>query len=360
MSPDPSDTCRANVAGTIGEVESQRLIRFIKPRYIIGMSITHRALSLLGMMLAPSAYAANPVPPLSADPLTVEVETGDADRFAALFERTGGKPSAGRLQRDYLDRGSYGIQVFTPDRIVDADNLAKSVAAEPDIYARAVRICLPIVKQTTAELRATYLALHGLFPDKPLPRLFLVVGAGNSGGTAGPGAQVLGLEVLCRGADTPDALRAIVRGFYAHETVHVLQGNVAAGNVLLTSVLQEGAADFIAELVTGRPMNSARANWAGPREAELWRQFEADLKATRGATEGELKRGTPAGDAFYRWIANDGSAPNAWPGEAGYWMGQRIWQRWYDQEPDKRAALREMLMLRNPEAVFAAGAFRTN
>ena len=336
------------------------MIRSIKPRYTIGMSIKHRAFSFLGMMLASSAYAANPVPPLPADPLTVEVETGDADRFAALFERTGGKPSAERLQRDYLDRGSYGVQVFTPDRIVDAANLAKSIAAKPDIYARAVRTCLPIVKQTTAELRATYLALHGLFPDKPLPRLFLVVGAANSGGTAGPGAQVLGLEVLCRGADTPDALRAIVRGFYAHETVHVLQGSVPAGNVLLTSVLQEGAADFIAELVTGRPMDPARAKWAMPREAELWRQFEADLKATRGTIEGELNRGTPAGDAFYRWIANDGSAPAGWPGEAGYWMGQRIWQRWYLQQPDKRAALREMLMLQNPEAVLAAGAFRTN
>lgn len=86
-----------------------------------------------------------------------------------------------------------------------------------------MRKCLPIVKQTSAELRATYLALHGLFPDKALLRLYLVVGAGNSCGTAGPGAQVVGLEVLCNGAGTSDALRTLARSFYAHETVHVLE-----------------------------------------------------------------------------------------------------------------------------------------
>lgn len=336
------------------------MIRRISVGYSLVMKITRRVCTVMGMLLASSAFAGDTVPPPPADPLTVEVETGDADRFAALFEATGGKPSTDQLQREYLDRGSYGVRVFTPNRIVDAANLAKNVAAKPEVYARAVRECLPIVKQTTAELRATYLALHGLFPDMALPRLYLVVGAGNSGGTAGPGAQVLGLEVLCKGASTSDALRTLVRGFYAHETVHVLQGSVEpTGNVLLGSVLQEGAADFIAALATGRQMDQARADWATPREEELWKQFEADLKTTRDAKREDLKRGTPAGNAFYRWIANHNSAPSGWPGEAGYWMGQRIWQRWYDHQPDKHAALRDMLTQRDPVAILAAGRFQS-
>lgn len=274
-----------------------RLGPLARARYILALGNPRRSSTTFGLLLASSALAADPVIPPPADPLTVEMETGDADRFAALFEAAGGTLSAERLQRDYMDRGSYGVKVFTPNRIKDAADLVNRGAAKPGVYARAARTCLPIVNQTTAELRATYLALHGLFPDKPLPQLFLVVGAGNSGGTAAPGAQVLGLEVLWRGATTPDALRAIVRGFYAHETTHPLQGGLPAGNTLLASVLQEGAADFIAELATGRPMDQARADWAMPREAELWKQFEADLKATRGATaETELKPGTPASE----------------------------------------------------------------
>jgi len=311
-------------------------------------------------MLAAAPGPATTVPP-PADPLTAEVETQDADRFAALYERTGGKPTAEQIQREYIEPGSYGVHVFTPHRIVDADNLARAIAAQPSSYERAIRTCLPIIKETSAELRATYLAFRGLFPDKPLPRIYLVVGAGNSGGTAGPGAQVLGLEVLCRSAETPEALRELVRGFYAHETVHVLQGGEepSGGNILLASVLNEGAADFIASLVTGRQMDEERAAWAAPREAALWRQFLEDLSATRGAAWDDLERGTPAGDAFFRWIANAGSAPSGWPGEAGYWMGQQIWQRWYDRQPDKQAALREMLAPRDPEAVLDLARLRS-
>lgn len=303
---------------------------------------------------------AQATPPSPADPLTAEIETGDADRFAALFERSGGRPTAEQLQRDYLNRGSYGVHVFTPNRIVDASNLAAAIKAKPDLYARAIRTCLPIVKQTTAELRATYLAFRGLFPERALPRIYLVVGADNSGGTAGPGAQVLGLETLCGIADTPDRLRSILRGFYAHETVHVFQGEPDAekmGNILLSSVLTEGAADFIATLVTGQQMDPARAAWAAPREAELWRQFEADLVTTRGARWNQMKQGTAIGESLNRWVANYGSAPKGWPSEAGYWIGQRIWQRWYDRQPDKQAALRAMLDLKHPEAVLAVGRF---
>ena len=295
-----------------------------------------------------------------ADPLSASIELADVDRFATLFRRTSGHPSAEQVQREYLDPGSYGVRVFTPDRIRDARHLAATIAANPDLYARALDTCLPIVRGTTAQLRATYLALHGLLPERQLPRIYLVMGANNSGGTAGPGAQVLGLEVLCRMADTPDRLREIMSGIYAHETVHTLQDEPEAirqAGPLLGSVLIEGAADFIAGLVTGRLMDPARAAWAMPRRAALWRQFEADLVTTRQAGQ-NIKRGTAAGDALHRWVGNYGSAPQGWPGELGYWLGQDMWQRWYDRQPNKPAAIRAMLALDDPASVLEQGRFR--
>lgn len=313
---------------------------------------------IAALMLALAGPVATPPPP--ADPLTVTVEAADADRFAALYERTQGKPTAEQIQREYLDHGSYGVHVFMDGRIRNAAWLAKKVAANPDLYSRAVGVCLPIVKATAAELRATYLGLHGLLPEKPLPHIYLVVGADNSGGTAGPGAQVLGLETLCRISATPDRLRAVVRSFYAHETVHSWQDDaesVNEGGALLTGVLVEGAADFIATLVTGRQIDPDRAAWGEAREAELWGQFAADVAATR-AVRDMPTRGTPAGDAFYRWIGNYGDAPKGWPGEAGYWIGQRIWERWYAGQADKSAAIRRMLTLERPEEILAGGAFK--
>lgn len=315
--------------------------------------------ALLLALAAPAAAV-----PLPVDPLTAQVETGDVERFAAIFDAAGGAPSAEQLQRGYLDPGSEGVRVFTPDRIENAANLAKAIAADRAGYERALRVCLPVVRQTQGELRATYLALHGLFPDKPLPRIFLVMGAGNSGGTAAPGVQVLGLEVLCRISATPEALRDTLRSFYAHETVHAWQGGAeeaaeAPGNggVLLGSVLVEGAADFIATLVTGRQIDPARAVWGLADERVLWARFEADLATTRMARWQDLKRGTPAAAAFYRWIGNDGSAPDGWKSEAGYWIGQRIWQRWYDKQPDKNVAIRRLLTVDRPTEILAEGRY---
>ncbi|WP_267389735.1 hypothetical protein [Sphingomonas sp. GC_Shp_3] len=317
---------------------------------------------LIAAALAAAAETRRLPPPPPADPLTVKIETEDADRFSVLFGRTKGRPTAEQLQEDYLAFGTYGLQVFTPHRIENAAHLAAIIAAHTEAYSKAIRVCLPIAKETTAELRATYLAFHGLFPDRALPHLYLVVGAGNSGGTAGPGAQVIGLEVLCRLADTPDKLRELLRGFYAHETVHTLQTDPdreRQGGALLSSILVEGAADFIAQLVTGRQMDPGRAAWAEPREAELWQRLEADLAVTHAFGESVIKEGTPAARSLRRWVENAEDAPDGWPGELGYWMGQRIWERWYARQSDKRNALRAMLELKDPEAVLREGRYIT-
>ena len=68
---------------------------------------------ILALALLPAAATNRPPP---ADPLTATIHTEDADRFATLFAKTKGKPTAAQLKRDYLDKGSFGIGVFGVDR----------------------------------------------------------------------------------------------------------------------------------------------------------------------------------------------------------------------------------------------------
>ena len=138
---------------------------------------------ILALTLLPAAASNRPPP---ADPLTGTIHTEDADRFAALFAKTKGKPTAAQLKRDYLDKGSVGIGVFTPGRIVDADTLARAIAVNPTRYAQAIKTCLPAAKTATADLRAIYLGLHGALPDVKLPQVYIVFGANTSGGTPSP------------------------------------------------------------------------------------------------------------------------------------------------------------------------------
>jgi hypothetical protein len=289
------------------------------------------------------------------EPLRARVQTHDAERFAALF--LAGKVSAAELQAGYLDGAGRGVEIFTPNRIRNATHLAQQIAKRKVDYAHAVATCLPLVDGLNAELRATYLAFRGLLPDFPLPRVYLVFGAGNSGGTAQPDAQVLGLEVLCKEGTTATQFRTTMRRFFAHETVHTWQEwpSEPVADRLLLSALMEGVPDLLSELVTGLEPDPDREAWARPREADIWRRFLEDRATTQSGDE-ELSRA-----AYKRWFANAGQRfeglPEGWPGELGYWVGRNIARAYIAKATDEREALLTLISARDPAAILQASGY---
>lgn len=287
----------------------------------------------------------------SVDPLTATIDLADAERFVVLFEETGGAPTPQQLQERYLDQGGRALEIFTPYRIVDAENLAANIDYDPSFYRDAIDRCLPLVKPTESDLRAIYLGLRGLFPEKPLPQIAVIFGGRNSGGTAGEGMQVLGLEVLCDLAPDAAAFRTILRQFYAHETVHTWQQleEVKQGpDPLLAQVIAEGTADYIAGLVTGDVPMPERDAWARANSAMVWTEFARDLAITRDPNVPLEQRES----AFHRWIANAGSPPEGWPSELGYWVGMQIAAGFVANSPDPLTALRELMIFADAEQVF--------
>jgi hypothetical protein len=292
------------------------------------------------------------------DPLTVDIDARDALRFAHLMQ-DGAVPTADALQRGYLDGAGPGVKIFPPaPRIVDAQRLAKAVASRPDTYRYAIRECLPQLPALRADLRAIYLAFAGLLPERPRPAIDVVFGAGNSGGTAGSDRQVIGLEVTCPPGTTPEQFRTTMRGFFAHETVHTWQdGDTPAklADFLLGQALTEGVADYLATLVTGAIPHLDRDAWARPQEAKLWQEFQQDRMALKGSSDDVNK--LIASPHCRRWIATCHSAPAGWPCEAGYWIGMRIAEAYVAQAADKRAAIRELIALRDPAAILKASGY---
>ncbi|MGN7832332.1 DUF2268 domain-containing putative Zn-dependent protease [Pseudoxanthomonas sp. 22568] len=306
--------------------------------------------------LAAPATLARSASEQTDDPLLVEVETTDAWRFARVFKETGGTPTAARLQTDYLSGAGFGVEVFTPDRIVDADNLARAVAAHRDRYRHAIEVCLPEVEKSNAQLRAVYLAYGSLFPGRRLPRVAAVFGAANSGGTADARSQVIGLEVACQGVTGPADFQKSMRHLFAHETIHSLQTPMQEGSAaqrdLLVWALREGAANFFAALVTGGDLTGADNAWAMERETELWRGFQTDRRIMRARWTPGQEPDAAAVKAATRWMWNVGNPPAGWPAELGYWIGHRILGAYYQRKPDKRAAIAAILALEDPDALL--------
>lgn len=304
-----------------------------------------------GMLWAGFALAAG------VDPLAADIDARDALRFARLM-RDGAVPTADILQRDYLDGSGAGVKIFTPMRIRDAGHLAQVVAADPEPYRYAIRECLPQLPALRSDLRAIYLAYAGLLPERPLPAIDIVFGAMNSGGTAGQDAQVIGLEVTCPPGTTPDQFRTTMRGFFAHETVHTWQDDEtsqALADPMLSQALREGVADYLATLVTGAIPRLERDAWARGREAWLWQEFQRDRQAM--LADPDSVQHPMASPRFRRWFANCHSGSQGWPCEAGYWVGMRIAEAYVARAPDPRAAIRELIELRDPGAILKASAY---
>ncbi|MGX7896854.1 hypothetical protein [Tsuneonella sp. HG222] len=308
---------------------------------------------MIGRLLAAGALlaVAAPLAAQGVDPLQATVLRDDLDRFIAVWKASGGHPTAAQLDEGYIKPGSRAIEVFTPRRIVDADHLAAAIAANNDGYRQAIERCLPWLEGTDDELRAAYLGLHGLLPEKPLPQIAILMGAGNSGGTAGPGIQVLGLEVLCRVSPDEAAFRALLRKFFVHETVHTLQSSPSSaveGDIMLASALQEGTADYVASLVTGSIPDAERAQWAAARADWVLAQFAADRAIVMDPARSQAERDT----AFRRWFANAGRSPVGWPSELGYWVGMRIAESYVARADDPHAAIRTLLSFDDPAAIL--------
>lgn len=314
---------------------------------------------LLGILFAMPLAAAAPAP-LSIV-LQSRVDTSAADRFAQVWNATEGAPSAADLQRGYLRQGDQAIAIFTPGRIRSADHLAKVIASNPKAYGDAVQRCLPWVRSQDARFRSVNLGLRGLLPNRQPPKVAIVVGAGNSGGTAGEGMQVIGLEVICRMSPDRASFDALMRNFFAHEAVHTFQrfsAPKADADWLLSQVIREGTADYVASLVTGTNPSPERSAWAKARGDAVWTDFLAD----RATSIANMKSPGDFNDvgtrAVYRWVMNSGSAPKGWPGEAGYWVGAEIARAYVEASSDPQAALEELLVFDDPEPILRRAASR--
>lgn len=270
----------------------------------------------------------------------------DAERFAALFA-DGRVPDAPQLKAQYLDRGTPGVAIFTPNRIKSAENLAKAVARDTAAYRRAISVCLPIARRMQHETAAIIARIGAMLGEREAATAYVVFGAGNSGGTAGAQGLVLGLEVICSLADSAPAASQVLRDFVAHEMAHVHQSRAGLKenpDDLLHQSMVEGFADFVMEkaLEGAARAGAERQAYGLANEAALWREFKSDIDSRRAKTE---------------WLYVQRMSIPGRPADMGYWIGKRICEAYYAKAGDKRAAMRTLLELRDPKAILAESGY---
>jgi hypothetical protein len=271
------------------------------------------------------------------DPKTAVISTADVDLFWRAYDawKTSANAApdhlAAILDREYIKKGSQGVQDFIPDRIISADDLAKLILKDPKYY-ETVRANTEKMQSFVPEIRRGLQRLKQIYPDALFPPIYFVIGRRNSGGTDTENGLIVGAEMF---ADTGSRIHlSEVVCIVIHELIHYQQK--AKGEDLMTAVMTEGAADFIAELITGNQIDENIKPYGDSHEQELWKKFQEDA----------------AKNDFAPWLYNGDDEKRVGPPDLGYYVGYKICQSLYEIFPDKAAALKTIIAMKDPKAII--------
>lgn len=230
-----------------------------------------------------------------ADPQNAKLVTSDITLFWRAYDLAAKDPAHQEeiYQREYFDKGSPGLQDYFQLKITSAKLFVKNQRAKPAYY-RAIRANTLRIATLTPQIRAGFIKLKALYPEAHFPNVYFVVGRLRSVGTVSGTGMLIGADQLCRTPDTPlgelslwerNNIGALddLPGVVAHEHIHYIQ-KPSNDPSLLRGALNEGMADFMAELVTGRNTNARLQAYGLAHEKQIWADFSREMGVGIGKT----------------------------------------------------------------------------
>ena len=358
----------------------------------------------LTLVAALSFSLSSPVFGQIANPDSARLVTRDISNFWRAIDRAAGKDTTAliaALRHDYLENPSPGLFDWITNRLISQDAVGKVLEAkgwtrDRSMGAMAASVGTPeragfdtvvmpaILDNAARNLALTYLArrryydairlntlavdtaraikdsihaafrrMSALYPDAKYADVYFLIGRMSSGGTTGRNSLLIGTEMNARDPSTPidelDAWHRAVTGsvtdlphIVAHEMIHTLQGKRSGRETLLSDALNEGSADFLSELVSGKRIINPAYAYGDAHEAELWAKFKTQMDSSRRDD----------------WLYQGDRTPPGIPADLGYWMGYKISKAYYDRTADKKVAVREILLFTDAKAFLQASGYR--
>ncbi|MEN8145900.1 MAG: hypothetical protein ABFS14_13255 [Gemmatimonadota bacterium] len=289
------------------------------------------------------------------DPEQARLVWDDVLHFAEAHEAisTGAEPVA-TLRDAYFGQASAGLEDYVQLYGGGPERLAAALVRWPGFYAGLLRMPALISRQES-DVRQLYRTLRQLYPPAKFPPVYYVVGHLRVGGFVRPQGLVIGTDIYGWQEDTnlgefPNGVGAIrpseqMPYQIAHELIHYQQ--YARNQLALTSLddllsrtINEGAADFLGELISGGHVNSRAHAYGREHEKDLWCRFRSEMT------------GEDLGD----WFFVRPETPD-WPQDLGYFMGYQITAAYFARFPDKAAAIDEIIATEDPHLLLVESGY---
>lgn len=240
------------------------------------------------------------------------------------------------IHQRYLDRATEHFQTFIRIRNFTAEEYVKLIKQYPQFW-KSVRPLTENIVNRKDEIETILQKFEKELPGFEVPDVCFAIGCLRTGGTTGNKLILVGAEIAAADKQvvkdelTPWLKSVIgntgdIVSMVAHEAVHTRQKGRTSG--LLLSVMNEGIADFVAELVSGLNINTRIHDYGKAHACELRNEFNEAVRQKN--------------DDLKPWLYNGNSARNR-VADLGYYVGYAIAETFYNKQRDKQKALSWLL-----------------
>ena len=242
----------------------------------------------------------------------------------------------------YIDKATVGLQSFMKSRHYKDSIYVYLIDGLPKFW-NSLRTNTLKVKKKIPDLEKSIDRLRELYPELTDAKIYFTIGCLNSGGTADDDMVLIGSEIAVsdKYVDTSEfqgddwlvwlknlfQTQSIDNLVYlnTHEYIHTQQSG--SNRRVLNKSLQEGAADFMAELVVERELNSTYITYGKEHYQEVLTDFKDEMFT----------------ENLDNWLFNGGKHPKC--GDLGYFMGYAICKGYYQKAENKKAAVKTIIEL---------------
>ncbi|MBX2969837.1 MAG: hypothetical protein KF803_10745 [Cyclobacteriaceae bacterium] len=268
------------------------------------------------------------------------ISTEDITHFwEAYDELTSAKSKADSIsiiQQKYIDRATGHFKTFIRIRKFTAEEYVTLLGKYPQFW-KSVRPLTENIANRKDEIEAVLQKFKNELPAFEIPDVCFAIGCLRTGGTTGDKLILIGSEIaaadkyVVKDELTPWLKSVIgntgdIVSMVAHEAVHTRQKG--RNTDLLVSVMNEGIADFVTELVSELNINTHIHNYGKAHACEIRNEFSEVIRQKSN----DLKP----------WLYNGNSAGNR-IADLGYYVGYAIAELYYNKQSDKQKALEWLL-----------------
>lgn len=277
------------------------------------------------------------------------------DKFWPYFEEAKTNPdSAKQYLKNYILLGPPEIRDYYAIRYYNLENMfGQMINGSPKYYTYLKEYLktqsVEGLKKQTAIAMQTF---KTLYPNAVFPKVYMVPGLLNSGGTASEMGLFIGGDMYGRSEGMPvlelndwqkEAIMEMnmLPQLIIHELMHFQQnyGDKINRDKVLYKIIEEGVCDFLVELSTGIPIQSAQLEYLN--SPENFDMISSDLKDELFSED------------LSNWLYNGGSIEDR-PHDLGYALGYLISKSYYENAVNKKKALESLLTTNDMRSILKA------